>query len=106
MRHQWHRGENVAWRRSQGGHLCYLLTYVAHMAGARVRSPRFLDQQCPAELTTFSTTRLTHTVVQDEEGFTVHWLVVAFHWVRIRARVRVYHAYNSKSTSTMLSKNR
>ena len=28
--------------------------------------------------------------VRDEGGFTVLWLVVAFHWVRDRVRARVY----------------
>ena len=42
------------------------------------------------ELTTFLTRWLTHTVYETKEGFTVHWLVVAFHWVRIRVRARVY----------------
>ena len=43
--------------------------------------------------------------VRDEGGFTVHWLVVAFHWVSIRVRVYIY-IFFLKSMSTMLSKKR
>ena len=40
--------------------------------------------------------------VLDEAGFTVHWLVVAFHSVRVR--IRVGYIYNLKSVPTMSSK--
>ena len=45
-----------------------------------------------------------HCCVRDEGGFTLHvqWLV-AFHWVGVRVRVRVY---NLKTMSTMLSEKR
>ena len=38
-------------------------------------------------------------LVRDEGGFTVQWLVVAFHWVRVRVRVRVYKTLKSMSTT-------
>ena len=42
--------------------------------------------------------------VRDEGGFTVQWLIVAFHWDRVR--VYMYEVYHLKSMSTMLSKKR
>ena len=40
--------------------------------------------------------------VRDEGGFTLQWLVVAFHWVRFRVGVYRY-IYNLKSMPTILS---